>query len=148
MSYVESPHTANIKFKMPSANNKLFAAAVGVLLLAVCALAQKAGPYTPEAQKDVITKLPGAEGSAYGYGFSGYLSINGTAPGSKHLHYWLVESLSDPLNAPIAFWTNVRRIFLFTPPPPLPLPSLLPSFPLSLSLFIFLFFTPQSAPSH
>lgn len=26
--------------------------------------------------------------------------------GSKEMHYWFVESMEDPANAPVAFWTN------------------------------------------
>ena len=32
----------------------------------------------------------------------GYLTVQGT----KNLHYWLVESMSDPSKDPVAFWTN------------------------------------------
>ena len=79
-----------------------------LVLLALLGLvsSQKAGPYTAEAEADKIVALPGAESSKLPYGFSGYLSINGTAPGSKKMHYWLVESLSDPLNDPVGIWTN------------------------------------------
>lgn len=63
--------------------------------------------YTAEALADQVTSLPGAEASKYPFGFSGYLSVNGSAPGSKKMHYWLVESLTVPPNeAPVAFWTN------------------------------------------
>lgn len=84
------------------------ARAAGLLLALVgSAAGQSVGPYTAAAQADLITALPGAESSAYkNYGFSGYLDINGTAPGSKHLHYWLVESLNEPATAPIAIWTK------------------------------------------
>lgn len=80
--------------------------AVVLLALSSTASTQKAGPYTADATKDQILSLPGGESSKYPFGFSGYLQINGSAPNSKNLHYWLVESLSDPKNDPIAFWTN------------------------------------------
>ena len=67
----------------------LFSLVVGVS-------AQKAGPYTLEAQADQIIALPGLAKDVFA-GFSGYLAINGTAPGSKKMHYWLQESLSAPL---------------------------------------------------
>jgi hypothetical protein len=34
--------------------------------------------------------------------FSGYVKVNNT----KNMHYWMVESMRDPENDPIAFWTN------------------------------------------
>ena len=75
--------------------------------LVVTAGAQNAGPYTPEALADQVTSLPGAEASKYPFGFSGYLAINGSAPGSKKLHYWLLESLTvPPKDAPVVYWTN------------------------------------------
>jgi len=59
--------------------------------------------YTPEALKDIVVNLPGAENLNITFNqFSGYLAVNGT----KQMHYWLVESMQDPINAPIAFWTN------------------------------------------
>ena len=76
-------------------------------ILVTATTAQKAGPYTAEALADQVTSLPGAEASKYPFGFSGYLNINGSAPGSKKMHYWLVESLTVPPNeAPVALWTN------------------------------------------
>ena len=78
-----------------------------VLLLVDATTAQNKGPYTAEALADQITSLPGAEASKYPFGFSGYLAINGSSPGSKKMHYWLVESLTVPPNeAPVALWTN------------------------------------------
>jgi len=67
----------------------LFSLVVGVS-------SQKAGTYTLEAQADQITALPGLAPDVFA-GFSGYLAINGTAPGSKKMHYWLQESLNAPL---------------------------------------------------
>jgi cathepsin A (carboxypeptidase C) len=53
--------------------------------------------------QDQITNLPGAEKLDIPFNqFSGYLTVDG----SKHMHYWMVESESDPANAPINFWTN------------------------------------------
>lgn len=59
--------------------------------------------YTPEALADQVTNLPGAEKLDITFNqFSGYLPITE----SKQMHYWFVESMNDPANDPIAFWTN------------------------------------------
>jgi hypothetical protein len=61
--------------------------------------------YTPEALADQVTALPGAESLNINFNqFSGYLTVDGT----KQMHYWFVESMNDPANAPVAFWTNGR----------------------------------------
>lgn len=66
-------------------------------------LAYSASAYTPEALADQITNLPGAEKLDFGFNqFSGYLTVDGT----KQMHYWFVESMEDPANAPVSFWTN------------------------------------------
>ena len=50
--------------------------------------------YTPEALADQVTNLPGSEGLNINFNqFSGYLAVNG----SKQLHYWLVESMNNPV---------------------------------------------------
>lgn len=59
--------------------------------------------YTEEALADQITALPGAENLDITFNqFSGYLTVDNT----KQMHYWFVESMNDPANAPVAFWTN------------------------------------------
>ena len=59
--------------------------------------------YTQEALADQVTALPGAENLDITFNqFSGYLTVDGT----KQMHYWFVESINDPANAPVAFWTN------------------------------------------
>lgn len=74
-----------------------------------------AATYTTEALADQIHNLPGAEGLNVTFNqFSGYLSIDGASPGSKKMHYWLVESMNDPENDPISFWTNGGTRFLST----------------------------------
>jgi hypothetical protein len=63
--------------------------------------------YIPDALADQITSLPGAEDLAVSFQqFSGYLDIPGHDGNSKHMHYWLVESMHDPATDPLAFWTN------------------------------------------
>ena len=73
------------------------------------ALAYTASAYTPEALQDQVTDLPGAENLDFDFNqFSGYLTVDGT----KQMHYWFVESMEDPANAPVAFWTNGVSILL------------------------------------
>jgi carboxypeptidase C (cathepsin A) len=62
-----------------------------------------AADYTPEALADQILNLPGTENLEINFNqFSGYVKVSET----KNLHYWFVESQNDPVNDPIAFWTN------------------------------------------
>lgn len=61
--------------------------------------------YSPEALADEVVNLPGAPPVNFKQ-FSGYLSAPGKTPTSKQIHYWFVESLSEPLSKPIALWTN------------------------------------------
>lgn len=71
------------------------------------ALISQAAAYTSEAIADQITHLPGAENLDVKFNqFSGYFDIDGASAGSKHLHYWMVESMNDPANDPVTFWTN------------------------------------------
>lgn len=68
----------------------MFKAIVAAVLAAPCALA-----YTTEALADQVTNMPGTEGLDIKFNqFSGYLNVNG----SKELHYWLVESMNDPVS--------------------------------------------------
>ena len=63
--------------------------------------------YTEEAMKDKVSSLPRSDNlEVKNFGFSGYLDIDGSEPGSKHMHYWFFESANDPANDPVAFWTN------------------------------------------
>jgi len=62
---------------------------------------------TPSAQADQINQLPGTEGLNINFNqFSGYLSIPGNTGLSKNVHYWLVESMNNPISDPLTFWTN------------------------------------------
>lgn len=71
--------------------------------------------YTDNAVADQIVNLPGAENLDIDFNqFSGYLQIPGNDPNiNKNMHYWFVESKSDPANDPIAVWTNGGVSFLF-----------------------------------
>lgn len=53
---------------------------------------------------DEITSLPGWTGALPSKQYSGYLNVSSTP--ETHLHYWLVESESDPANAPTVLWFN------------------------------------------
>lgn len=59
--------------------------------------------YTTSALNDMVTELPGLDDEVAFNQFSGYLNLPNT---QKQIHYWLVESESDPANDPIVFWTN------------------------------------------
>ena len=62
---------------------------------------------TDQAKEDQGLTLPASENlDMDNYGFSGYIDVNGSAPGSKHMHYWFIESNNDPANDPVVLWTN------------------------------------------
>jgi len=88
----------------------LFVVVVVVVAISVfLSGAADAGTYTPDALADKIVKLPGTEnlGTLKFNQFSGYLAIPGTSgTNSKKMHYWMVESMSNPSTDPLAFWTN------------------------------------------
>jgi len=67
------------------------------------ALLSAVNAYTEQALADQVVNLPGTTGLDIPFNqFSGYLTVDGT----KNMHYWLVESMNDPANDPVAFWTN------------------------------------------
>ena len=73
----------------------------------LCFLVKVDGEYTSAALLDQISvdSLPGAESikdKITFNQFSGYLTIQNT----KQMHYWFVESMNNPSEDPIAFWTN------------------------------------------
>eukprot|EP00054_Salpingoeca_dolichothecata_P027032 m.195908 g.195908 ORF g.195908 m.195908 type:complete len:439 (+) comp25839_c0_seq3:1515-2831(+) len=51
---------------------------------------------------DEVKALPGWSGALPSKQYSGYLQ----ATGSRHLHYWFVESENDPANDPVVLWMN------------------------------------------
>ena len=38
--------------------------------------------------------------------YSGYLPVGKTSGVKGHIHYWFIESESDPVNDPVVYWTN------------------------------------------
>jgi carboxypeptidase C (cathepsin A) len=76
-------------------------------LLLSLALLASAVAYTPEAEADRITNLPGSENLNITFNqFSGYLAIPGASGNSKNMHYWMVESTGNPASDPLTFWSN------------------------------------------
>eukprot|EP01039_Chlorochromonas_danica_P000975 gene975-1059_t len=69
-----------------------------LLLIALAVLSTVNSAYSP----DEILSLPGWTGALPSKQYSGYLNV---ASGS-HLHYWLVQSESDPANDPLVIWFN------------------------------------------
>ena len=59
--------------------------------------------YTIDALLDKVTELPGLTWEPNFNQFSGYINLYGT---QKYIHYWLVESESNPETDPLVFWTN------------------------------------------
>ena len=57
--------------------------------------------YTIDAQHDEITSLPATD-DLRSRQFSGYLQLSST----KLIHYYFIESESDPSVDPVVFWTN------------------------------------------
>ena len=59
--------------------------------------------YTLDALLDQVTELSGLNHDINFNQFSGYLKLENT---QKNIHYWLVESESNPDTDPLVFWTN------------------------------------------
>jgi len=79
----------------------MVSSSVSVSVLGVCAgllIGGAQGAYAP----DQILSLPGWEGELPSKQYSGYLNVTSTT----HLHYWLVESESNPSSAPVVVWFN------------------------------------------
>lgn len=53
-------------------------------------------------ESDLVTSLPGLNPPAKFKTYSGYL----TSTGTRHLHYWFVESQSSPSKDPLVLWFN------------------------------------------
>lgn len=59
--------------------------------------------YTNEALQDQVTNLFGLNEPINFNQFSGYLNLGES---KKNIHYWFVESESNPAKDPLVFWTN------------------------------------------
>ena len=63
--------------------------------------------YSTAALDDEVLHLPGTEALTIKFKqFSGYLKFPGSGSGTKYVHYWFVESTSNPVTDPVVFWTN------------------------------------------
>lgn len=60
--------------------------------------------YTIQAQQDQVTNLPGLNYDPGFNQFSGYFIVDDEQ--NRKIHYWYVESMNDPENDPVVFWTN------------------------------------------
>jgi len=81
--------------------------ALRFFLAAVLACGACVSALTAEAAADQITSLPGTEQLSFSFKqYSGYLGVEGQTLDSRKMHYWFVESTSDPANDPTVFWTN------------------------------------------
>ena len=58
----------------------------------------------PEADK--ITKLPGYAGELKSTHYSGYVPVGEISGTAGQLHYWFIESESDPSSDPVVLWLN------------------------------------------
>jgi carboxypeptidase C (cathepsin A) len=83
--------------------NKIFLSLFFIFIEAI----KLTSSYNEDALSDQILNLPGSELLNITFNqFSGYLQIPGNQGNSKNIHYWLVESMNDPANDPLTFWTN------------------------------------------
>ncbi len=78
-----------------------------VAVVAVAVVASEYDPdYTPAANADKITSLPGLKSPAPFNQFAGYLTVD--AAHNRKLFYWFVESQNKPSTDPIVWWSNGR----------------------------------------
>ncbi|KAL5463745.1 hypothetical protein EMCRGX_G032672 [Ephydatia muelleri] len=61
-------------------------------------------PITPAVAGDEIASLPGWDGPLPTKQYSGYIEIDATT--GKYLHYWFVQSASNPETDPVVMWMN------------------------------------------
>ena len=82
----------------------LYFALISALLFGISsALNTNTNSYTLDALMDQVTELSGLNHDINFNQFSGYLKLENT---QKNIHYWLVESESNPATDPLVFWTN------------------------------------------
>lgn len=63
-------------------------------------------PASLTADEDEVKNLPGLEDAVNFRHFSGYLQADEKVKPKKFLHYWFVESESNPATDPIVLWLN------------------------------------------
>lgn len=59
--------------------------------------------YTPEAEADRVTALPGAPKYSFGL-FGGYVTVSESA--GRALYYIFAEAEEDPASKPVVLWLN------------------------------------------
>ena len=57
-------------------------------------------------EEHLVTSLPGYDGELPSKHYSGYLPVGKTSGVPGYIHYWYIESESDPTNDPLVYWTN------------------------------------------
>lgn len=77
-------------------NSKLYRCLIGIALLCLVT------PSSAAPEEDLVESLPGMSWSPNFKHYSGYLDTAGT----RHLHYWFVESSSNPKTDPVVLWMN------------------------------------------
>jgi len=73
---------------------------VTTIILSVAVLSSFMGLLHAAVKSDEIVSLPGYNSSLPSKQYSGYLKASETS----NLHYWLVESESNPLSDPVVIW--------------------------------------------
>ena len=86
----------------------VFHKSIGALEFMFCISLLVALPLLTLAQppNHEITSLPGWDGPLPSKMYSGYLPVGKTSGVKGHIHYWFIESESDPVNDPVVYWTN------------------------------------------
>jgi hypothetical protein len=80
---------------------------IALFITSAAAALTAAHGYTDAALKDQVVNLPGSENIDITFNqFSGYLAVNST----KQLHYWLVESMNDPVS--VKFSRKKRNLYV------------------------------------
>lgn len=62
---------------------------------------------------DKVTSLPGFDGTLPSTHYSGLIPVGTLSGVPGHLHYWFIESESDPANDPVVLWLNGGCSLLF-----------------------------------
>ena len=81
----------------------ILAFVVFVLLTPGTCTASQSITLVTQREADAVKSLPGWDKPLPSKQYSGYLSARG---GTRHLHYYYVESENDPSNDPLTLWLN------------------------------------------